>query len=139
MTANELRIGNWIFIGINKEPYQVNARFFSSVANGFSHEEMVKAGYEELNSTVSPIPLTEKWLLKLGLEKQDYKMSGCAVFEIPNSLWRIGQSFKGELCYFLWHKQVSPPTWSLSELKYVHQLQNIIFALTGEELTIKND
>ena len=33
--------------------------------------------------------------------------------------------------------RIAPPTWNLKTLKYLHELQNIIFALTGEELTFK--
>jgi hypothetical protein len=79
-------------------------------------------------SHIEPIPLTEEWLLKLGLNKI--------------AIWTFSLHLVGnlELIYYSGEKG-----WSIglknysdfSNLKYVHQLQNLYFALTRKELTIK--
>jgi hypothetical protein len=75
-----------------------------------------------------PIPLTEEWLLKLGLKKI--------------GIWTFSLNLVGnlDLIYYLGEKGWSIGLKSYSDfsnLKYVHQLQNLYFALTGKELTIK--
>jgi len=65
-----------------------------------------------------PIPLTEEWLLKFK-DKVDYEISdsGDSVFI------RINGPDINEI--------------DTERVKYVHSLQNLYFALTGEELIIK--
>jgi hypothetical protein len=91
-----------------------------------------------------PIPLTEEWLLRFGFKKETH--AGTDLFLIPLKIV-AGQTLKGFCLYF------TEDEWDLSftdyytgkektelfpyGLKYVHQLQNLYFALTGEELTIK--
>ncbi len=60
-----------------------------------------------------PIPLTEEWLLKFGLMSIKTELG----------LWN-----NGDAIYFNYGFEKS------IQLKYVHQLQNLYFALTGEEL-----
>jgi hypothetical protein len=93
--------------------------------------------YENKMEYIKPIPLTEEWLLKFGFEKLNTTMSGCFVFQ--KGLWRVAIKVNIEETYewVLWHERISPPTWCLSRFEYVHQLQNLYFALTGTELTIK--
>ena len=68
-----------------------------------------------------PIPLTEEWLLKFGFDKIDFQFikNGIKLFPIRDLYYRGNFPIK-------------------SDIKYVHQLQNLYFALTGEELTIKD-
>ncbi len=81
----------------------------------------------EFNTTkLNYIPLTEEWLAKLGFEK----------IENPNNtgtfLWTIN-----EIGFIQSDKFYCASIDSLIEIQYVHQLQNLYFALTGEELTLK--
>jgi hypothetical protein len=118
MKANELRIGNWYNeFGISKK---ATAGFIQK----FAH-------IESINKTaidVSPIPLTPEILEKAGFVKglssaihrrQDYQMERFGIICICNS----------ENQFFV--------NGRLVVLKYVHQLQNLYFALTGEELNIE--
>ena len=115
MKANELRIGNWV------SQYGLE---FKITLKDFTKPDLL------------PIPLTEEWLLKFGFKKHH-------------------QSFYDEtLCVreveYLWFYNIYPlensiiPLVNMSAqatghyIKYVHQFQNLYFALTGEELkTIK--
>jgi len=122
MKAQELRVGNYIYNG------------WLSVHNSVTQVTSTEIGYLESfpdHDVYQPVPLTEEWLVKFGFEKLNHKMSNCTVF--IKGCWRIATN--DFLNYSLWHERISPPTWSLSYLQYVHQLQNLYHALTGEELT----
>ncbi|WP_131828098.1 hypothetical protein [Elizabethkingia anophelis] len=73
----------------------------------------------------TPIHLTEEWLVKLGFEKSD-SLSNCTKTTNGYKFDFAG----GEVLYL--------DSVRLKHIKYVHQLQNLYFALTGEELTIKS-
>jgi len=112
MKANELRIGNYVVFNYqNEKPKEVEVRYVAKdLAIGF----------------MEPIPLTEDWLLKFGFE-QDGEL-----FHNQIALYKNGVGgFNYNVNYFE-HE-------NLEEIKHVHQLQNLYFALTGEELTIKTN
>jgi hypothetical protein len=85
---------------------------------------------------VSAVVLTEEWLFKFGFAKQDYTMSGCNIYKLGNII--IMNSFVNPQreSMGITIEGISPPTWSLKDLRFVHQLQNMYFALTGKELTL---
>jgi hypothetical protein len=84
------------------------------------------------NTKYEPIPLTEDLLINLGCEKLNHKMSNCHVFTL--GYWRVATN--DFINYSLWHERISPPTWVLAEFKNYHEFQNLIFALTGKEITL---
>jgi len=122
MKATELRIGNQIMFTIkfDKQPEDI----ISITANDFTLCMKYPDNYK-------PIPLTEEWLLKFGFEKQGHvKFIGEAYDRFV--LGKNGIYSVNEIAYIY---EVNDH--DLCELKYVHQLQNLYFSLTGEELTIK--
>ena len=79
--------------------------------------------YETVMFNIIPIPLTEGWLLKFGAYNSLYmRYLDFGYFDI----YKLNE---------VWYVEKEGVT--LCELKYVHQFQNLYFALTGEELTIK--
>ena len=124
--ANELRIGNWV--SVEKQGVRYNERIQSISAYSGKFNTFEDPHYERIE-TLEPISLTEEWLLKLGFKKQM-----AWTFYIPI----IGNM---KLVYYLGEKgwSIGNKEYSDHECKYVHQLQNLYFALTGEELTIKNE
>ena len=129
MKASELRIGNY-----------VNDRFNAEViVCDITHTGVnLNYGYSTISiDELKPIPLTEEWLLKFGFEKQDYNMSGCDIYKLKNII--IMKSFVNpeRKNMGITVEGISPPTWSLKDLIHVHELQNLYFALTGEELVVK--
>jgi hypothetical protein len=108
MKANELRIGD--FVEIDQYP---NDRVIIQIENGSNIDQCGK-----LNA--SPIPLTEEWLLRFGFENWDKNAWANKI-----SLHKQGEVFLYKAVY----------QSDYVEIKYVHQLQNLYFALTGEELT----
>ena len=73
-----------------------------------------------------PIPLTEEWLLKFGFKK-DTEGYTLGRFEIYHFHQKPESDFITAWGYSLSTNEMS--------IKYVHQLQNLYFALTGTELT----
>jgi hypothetical protein len=109
MKANELRIGNCLYIDWldedtgkwHQNEHEITYRDLWNLENG---HELVKKSYE-------PIPLTEEWKRKLGLESSDpilmYNSDGDAVY-----------------------------LSDFEHIEFVHQLQNLVFAIESRELTL---
>jgi len=116
--ANQLRIGNAVCdpIGLDK---MVSIEVLQNIRKGLKY---------------TGIPISPDILEKCGLKKELFEMSGCEVWHVPNTLWRVARSYRDENEYKLWHERISPPTWNLKTLAYLHELQNIIYALTGNEI-----
>jgi hypothetical protein len=119
MKATDLRIDNYYQAkSLEKKEYEPYHRLDSY--------SMCQALHNEIN--LKPIPLTEDWLIRLGFEQamngwfckkeylwlRQYKL---------NNQWFAGVNGIGDI--------------DCTRIDYVHQLQNLYFALTGEELTIK--
>lgn len=114
MKAEQLRIGN-LYEAYNGKSEAVDLQFFVNLWNDVDADEMIK----------SPITLTEEWLIKFGF-KSNNQTDG---FWFPQTnIWVRSQ--KGRFTAHLQHDK-------LIDIKYVHQLQNLYYALTGEELTIE--
>jgi hypothetical protein len=121
MKANELRIGNWVKHPAAVWSHRTEVQGYGYVE--FQWEEHDWAGIAECTinlEDVKPIPLTEEWLLKFGFEYSD--LNG------DSGLWKIPPfQIYGKYNQFLYDYRL--------DVNYVHQLQNLYFALTGEELT----
>ena len=122
--ANELRIGNMVSI-IGITPIQIDAQRILSIENG--------------GDDYKPIPITEEWLLKFGFKKWD-RSDYMTLFLSENDenefsrqvidFWFGDDDFQAaELCR-------SGVCFKRVKMKYVHQLQNLYFSITGEELTL---
>jgi hypothetical protein len=72
-----------------------------------------------------PVKITEDWLLKFGFEKYEFDN-----VQYPQYRWKNRLIVVRHGCFVDYGTSV--------QLKYVHKLQNLYFALTGEELTTKN-
>jgi len=123
MKASELRIGNWIYIPQTK----TNERIGSIEENGRFTTIGYKSSYSSIEC-LEPIPLTEECLLKFGFEKNDNNqfilMEGSVDILFNKDL-------NGWTCDGI--------NFSINMTEHVHQLQNLYFALTGEELKLKEN
>lgn len=127
MKAEELRIGNLI-----TDIWASEGSAFEVVRLSSKHQ-IIKYGaaFSANLKNIKGIPLTEEWLVKFGFEMT--KRTGWFDKEITASCGRrLG--FMIKIC--------PNGSWALAaytdrqtEIKYVHQLQNLYFALIGEELT----
>lgn len=123
MKASELRIGNLIKKGeiervtIIRENSSIETEVFP-----YEEDEICLLRFIE---DVEGIPLTDEWLLHFGFTKGETVKSWTILkkgewFTIYDDLEFGGQCIYGR-----------------TSIKYVHQLQNLYFALTGTELEIK--
>ena len=129
MKANELRIGNWlnhfndtvIVQSIKHDPayyliWCVKDNGYTSVANRVD-------GFDG-------IPLTEDWLVKFGFELTEDSWFYSLDFDKTKETFKIFPTTNDKF-HTLGLDQFN------MNIEYVHQLQNLYFALTGEELIEK--
>jgi hypothetical protein len=132
MKANELRVGNWCKSPYEKEPFKIKAE----------HILQLEQGMDECS--IVGIPLTPQILIKAGFIKYDW-MDG----------YFIKTKFGDLMIQFLTHrvylyftnvggdsqgmkmrgKRYVGNINTTQNITYLHQLQNLYFALTGKELT----
>jgi hypothetical protein len=127
MKANELRIGNLVFYHIvdkldeRKEWDEVSPIDIQDLAN-IEHDNEIGKTESEYN----PIPLTEEWLLKSGFERSGDDL----LFDI-NTMFFVSYNDDEFVHLKSNHLEI------IASIKYVHELQNLYFALTNNELIIR--
>ena len=117
MDAKQLRIGNTVeynLIGENVDKWIVTDVDKDDICD---------------TSNLRPIPLTEEWLVKFGFVKKEHRDGN----SLSKNQVHISSVY-GDNSFCL-NAHVSDVTSTY--IKYVHQLENLYFALTDEELTIK--
>ena len=114
MTANELRIGNLFktdeIVFVYSIEFNDKKREYRVYVDNLNRNYKDALFLDEINA----IPITEEWLGKFGFENKTKNF-------VLNNI-SIKQQTKG---YFFYLSMM---------IQYVHQLQNLYFALTGEEL-----
>jgi len=121
MKANELRIGNYVRIK-EDDGSNVITRFYDDRKIWVNISEDASSTFRF--SELEPIPLTEEWLVKFGftlMKETEYTIN---TFELNGvRIWNK----KGDFTQLIYDTDKI-------ELKYVQELQNLYFALTGKEL-----
>jgi hypothetical protein len=133
INPNELRIGNivWESSSFTPGPADFEEIFVGAI------NDIDKVVYDNQNNIYSydylyPIPLTVEWMMRLGFEwnatdKRYY-------IQIGNTLYlEYDTDFD---CFIAPESWAGSCPWNI--VKHVHQVQNLYFALTGEELNIKS-
>jgi hypothetical protein len=122
MNANELRIGNYVKFG------KLFKKVVEIAEEGFYILDKDGTTLKNTWADLQPILLTEEWLLKFGFEKDEkneyWFWKNCVSVSVLGYIELLSfnrQSFKTNI-----------------QLKYIHQLQNLYFALTGKELVVSN-
>jgi len=119
--ANELRIGNKVAMGVHI--CTINS---IHLVPGIDEVHYRVSGFVKFDQyavydyQVDPIPLTPEILDRCGFKKTKFK-------------WRIDE---GDAFYLYGSNGFYAP-FVMPEIKYLHQLQNIYYAMTGEELEYK--
>lgn len=135
ISAKEIRIGNLVTVDneeyhptIKGQPLVVEeiwlignsllpkSNYGFTLTNGTDN-------YSQAEEFIQPIEITEEWLIKFGADCfQDgwYKIEFVPVV----IRWNI------------YDKTVRALGYSFGNIKHLHQLQNLYFALTGKELTL---
>lgn len=113
MKPNELRINNFY----ESTKFRIRVRCEASdIAQIYYNADGTKVDEDHVATVFKPLPLTDKWLIKLGFKPfgKDWVLNGIIIHTRKRG--------------YVINKKVQI-------IKFVHQLQNIYFALTGEELT----
>jgi hypothetical protein len=123
MKANELRIGNLLLDRGDKVLRLDYWDFMKPAQRMFIEDSEVHPLTEDLQYC-KPIPLTEEWLLKFGFNRRQIKD---LISYNTNQLQLYQYASNNNKIFFEYAD-------GEVQLKYVHQLQNLHFALTGMEL-----
>ena len=123
MKANELRLGNMICLisDVGDAP-----EYIEMCASILDIEHAIKQ-----EDFFQGIPITEEWLIRFGFEKYDVMGENCFFCFLEKDkflfdLYLRDNKIKVSFYNLDWDRAF--------ELDYIHQLQNLYFAITGEEL-----
>jgi len=138
MKTTELRVNNWY----NSTKFQIPIICeFADFAELDARADGAKVDEDLVDEMFQPILLTEEWLLKFGFETRlinncflEYYLS-CTPPKYKKDYVLRWWDANNERRIF-WSPVLSG-TIHHFPCKYVHQLQNLYFALTGNELEIK--
>lgn len=128
MEAKELRIGNYVTIA--HETNSPLARV-ESITGQFINVFDNQRGYDI--DFVLRIPINQEWLIRLGFIHQYGD-----IWDMPKPCESINYNH-GECDVYAGERHSYECQMITDSVKHVHQLQNLYFALTGEELEVKND
>lgn len=125
MKANELRIGNYVHVdgkltvveSIDNEG--INSDIDYGEYGGINYVGRFPDSLWTNHDKVTGIPLAEEWLVKFGLE--DFDNISILFIVKRGDIWQL-EDFENTC---------------IVKLEFVHQLQNLYFALTGEELVVR--
>ena len=133
MKASELRVGNLVNYRIIDE---FDKRKEWLEVSQIDHDDLRILEIEnENNQDYQPIKLTEEWLLKLGFsEYKDFGYSTKQFDLLP--LQGFSYNLKTKKIMIMQKGNIQSH-WLDNEVNYVHQLQNLYFALTERELIFK--
>lgn len=112
--ANEIRLGNWLFDPDGKEK-QVD------------YSDLVSLSITTLH--FNPIHLTREMLERCGFKADLPDFANWIILEMPIA----NLVFDGKEIFI----DDAGDSLPFPHIKYVHQLQNLYYALTGEELEFK--
>jgi len=113
--TNELRIGSWVKDSKSRTDSQILMIGYNNVDHG---QGLVYF------SEIEPIPLTSEWLERFGFEKLP-NPNFMAIGTSPKFSDYFSIDLRGNYIEF---------GYKLINIKHVHQLQNLYFALTSKEL-----
>lgn len=116
---NELRIGNIVLRKNSNDEWKettVNLTYMGLIY--------------EFPEDYKPIPLTEDWFEKLGFELNDDYLSEDHLYKD----W-VKKGVRIQLPFLTYSDEDGEVS---IDIKSVHQLQNLFYSLTGEELTIQS-
>lgn len=118
MKTEELRIGNLLIDSLTGELLKVCDLSESHITTSVIDRSKfpLPKGWQ-----ANPMPLTEEWLLKFGFEPIYFVSDSSLSCYDLSGISYLNANFELK--------------WFGTKIEYVHQLQNLIHSLTGEELT----
>ena len=136
LRAEELRIGNLVRLRNSEIDIEacVNG-VWNDTARGRFSVHLEGNGIINTIDQIEGVPLTEEWLEKFRFVKEDSDVND---YEDDYQEW-YEKLFPviGVLCQSDTKEYLFDEDTDTLRIKYVHELQNLYFALTSKELTIK--
>jgi len=130
MKEQELRIGNLFYYHIEDSMDKRKKWDEVSTIDAQDIDYLIRNPDDE---DYKPIPLTEEWLLKFHtkeeIEKNTRFPNEITIYDRFLFIWK--ENYKYWYVITSYHKEY------LTKIEFVHEYQNFIFSLTGEELTLK--
>jgi hypothetical protein len=125
LSATELRIGNLV-------NYDTSEGDVLTATIDWEDLKWLSEDEQGFNLVHNPIPLTEEWLLKFGFKI--YKDPETVFYEIrfdkiANYKFYISRKIGFGIFYY-------ENDFLITQIDSVHQLQNLFYSLTNEELTL---
>lgn len=114
--VKELRVGSWVMHEYFDFDMAVSHRMQINI-NHFKNDDW---------RDIQPIPITEEVLLKCGFEKFHK-------FDMSDGNWRIKTKTHDFIVTYL-HKHYIATIYFQVPVPYLHTLQNLFYAISGEEL-----
>jgi hypothetical protein len=115
MDARELRIGNLAQMPHTKTPVTITLNDFARAREFDTHFR----GYE-------PIPLTDEWFERFDYDRTDWRFT----YDISLNAYTLERKYNGfDSSEWIW----------ISNIRFIHEWQNLYPLLTGKELTIKTE
>ena len=137
MKSNEFRIGNYYFDGVS---YSKVISIDEYGINPFDGQFC-----KQYEGNEAPIPLTEGWLFNFGFQQSDsvatyFKTKKAFIYKNYILFYIVSPCVKNEENELTFFSDISFQYLNghgiNKEIEYVHQLQNLYFALIGEELEL---
>ena len=122
--ANELMIGNWI--NVWDKPQKVTGELIYQLEANGNQTRIINPAIQ----IAIPIPITEEILIKAGAEKRKHRYDRYILGDIEL------EKFGGKYAVVIWSETAPDLTQYIGHCEYLHDLQNLIFELTKQELTI---
>lgn len=126
MTARELKIGNYLhYDGKVTEITGIHPK------GNMLFTDWPSSNWKEIER-FSPILITKKWLVKFGAKKNI-----ADIYEISGTVFDLFKVFLNPVEVTIGVDSSDKKVYiqrEIEHIRYVHQLQNLYFALTGEEL-----
>ena len=134
MDAKKFRIGNIVKAKTTNDEFNIVQEIgFSDTQRGYylrlenvNHGVWIEHNGEYL---IEGIPLTKKWLLKCGFEELNDKYY---MIYLGKLTLRYLYTHSGGN----WHFEIED---EMVDIHFVHEFQNLFFAITGRELELKTD
>lgn len=138
MRAEELRIGNYVEYNLSSGAFydgtEINPIKIITINSDKDFCNFIKLDDDTDNvydfDEIRLIPLTEEWLKKFGFKYFEPQKGF-----IYNIHFRL--VFKSDFIVNQFSLYIDGNLWPI-DIKYVHQLQNLYYVLTGVELTYEN-
>jgi hypothetical protein len=147
---NELRIGNYVKLLMGDKLKMPTSTIYTVLElHTFKclvlpnnlipacEKEWPKSTYNDL----SPIPLTEEWLVKLGFVKNHFSAQG---LQFNEPYYHVLLEARGWLVSWIdtnstWALHLKTSDYNSVGIKTVDHLQNLVYFITGQELTLRGE